>query len=252
MAVIGAITSGLGAASSIYSGMKSQSGQSSANAANRQQALVQMMFERNMANTAHRREVKDLRAAGLNPILSGTGGHGAASPSGAMSHYENAKGAGVSSALAALSTLTEALLTKQQTEKTKAETDNTLARTATEREQPGLVREQTRLTGNNANSAVAQMANISLDNRLKEIGYRVQMSELDKNNELTQLFRKQGLTQSQITRLTSLNADQAAEVYKGLKTEGMIDESQYGVFLRVLGRLLPAVNSFVPAVKALK
>lgn len=60
---------------------------------NADQAELSRQWQEMMSNTAHQREIKDLQAAGLNPVLSAMGGSGAPVTSGATASGYSSQGA---------------------------------------------------------------------------------------------------------------------------------------------------------------
>lgn len=170
-------------------------------------------FSRDMSGTAHQREVADLRAAGLNPILSGTGGMGANTP---PAQFSNVGEAAASGFMAARANKAQVELMEDQGKKAREEAAVATAAQAAQTHLGRLYENQT-------------MGTI-LDNVVKRS--RINSGVVDAENARDKASAK------------------AVENAAGIEAD--IDSGKVGEWTRILNRLLPGTNSASGAARALR
>ncbi len=182
---------------------------------NAQEAAKSRSWQEYMSNTAHQREIKDLKASGLNPVLSAMGGNGAAVTSGATASgvtSAGAKGEVDTSANAALVQILGSVLSAQ----TQLQTANINART-----QEAVADKYTAME-----KLVAQIG-ADASKYSANVHYSLGKYQTDKGFE-NQVFLEQNYPSNYVQAVNSILKALGLDVTGGTKSEeGSVSAEQY-------------------------
>ncbi len=231
---------------SLASGVAGFLGQQDTNAANRELAAENTAFQERMSNTAYQRQVKDLEAAGLNPMLAYIKGGGASTPSGTVLPMQNAISAGTSSAESAA-----------RSSKVGVEVSNIESQSMLNRANAFLTQSQEQL---NFASAADKRAHINLmENQVEKIKAEIkniplegdrliaaakQLTEASKLSQFQQGTEKQRVLQMQwLAVKTMIEGDLLSFEKQAIQQAGNFGK-EFGQFKPAIDLLLDLANLF--------
>lgn len=229
------ITLALGIGVPLISGFLSNKGAEERNETQIASAREQMAFQERMSNTAHQREIDDLRAAGLNPILSSRYG-GASSPSGAQASIEDTLTPAVSSAIQTRRMFADV-------ERSEAEVKNMNAMRENIDKTYAKIGQETAKLEDERQLIRAQMGEVNarIENLRSSTAKNMSSSAVDLEN--VQYLQTQGQHSAVSTREAEARLAAFQTHLAGLREEEEIDKSTYGKILRWAGRLNPFSSS---------
>jgi hypothetical protein len=242
------------ALASVASGIAGFLGQQDTNASNRQLAAENTAFQERMSNTAYQRQVKDLEAAGLNPMLAYVKGGGASTPSGTVMPMQNAVSAGLSSAESSA----RSSLTTKQVPKVEAETENIGAETIVKRAQRYLVEAQTELAGVTSSEKRTHMG--LMEHQASKIREEIKNIPLEGDRLIA--LAKQLRTTTELTGFQIGTEEQRAKQMSWMAVKTMLEGDLLTLdkaailkaenFGKEFGQYKPMIDSLISVIRMLK